>query len=46
VPGDRERLRGLVRMLYLHAFGGRPAGLDEYRHWRAAGAEPWHAPAG
>jgi hypothetical protein len=45
-PADRERLRGLVRTLYLHAFGGRPAGLDEYRHWRAAGAEPWHAPAG
>jgi hypothetical protein len=25
-PADRERLRGLVRTLYLHAFGGRPAG--------------------
>ena len=46
VPADRERLRGLVRTLYLHAFGGRPAALDDYRHWRAAGAEPWHAPAG
>jgi ABC-type nickel/cobalt efflux system permease component RcnA len=45
-PTDRERLRGLVRTLYLHAFGGRPAALDDYRHWRAAGAEPWHAPAG
>jgi uncharacterized protein DUF4129 len=45
-PADRERLRGLVGTLYLHAFGGRPAGLDEYRHWRAAGAEPWHALAG
>jgi hypothetical protein len=45
-PGDRERLRGMVRTLYLHAFGGRPAELDDYRHWRAAGAEPWHAPAG
>jgi hypothetical protein len=44
-PADGARLRGLVRTLYLHAFGGRPAGLDEYRHWRAAGAEPWHAPA-
>jgi len=46
VPADRERLRGLVRTLYLHAFGGRPAALDDYRHWRAAGAKPWHAPAG
>ena len=45
-PTDRERLRGLVRTLYLHAFGGRPVALDDYRHWRAAGAEPWHAPAG
>lgn len=45
-PADRERLRGLVRTLYLHAFGGRPAVLDDYRHWRTAGAEPWHAPAG
>ncbi|HKU62837.1 MAG TPA: DUF4129 domain-containing protein [Gemmatimonadales bacterium] len=45
-PTDRERLRGLVRTLYLHAFGGRPAVLDDYRHWRAAGADPWHAPAG
>jgi hypothetical protein len=45
-PTDRDRLRGLVRMLYLHAFGGRPVALDDYRQWRAAGAEPWHAPAG
>ena len=45
-PTDRERLRGLVRTLYLHAFGGRPVAPDDYRHWRAAGAEPWHAPAG
>ncbi|MFL5514838.1 MAG: DUF4129 domain-containing protein [Gemmatimonadales bacterium] len=45
-PTDRARLRGLVRTLYLHAFGGLPVALDDYRHWRAAGAEPWHAPAG
>jgi hypothetical protein len=45
-PEDRERLRGMVRTLYLHAFGGRPTALDDYRHWRAAGAEPWHASAG
>jgi hypothetical protein len=44
-PSDRERLRGLVRTLYLHVFGGQAVGLDDYRLWRAAGAEPWHAPA-
>jgi uncharacterized protein DUF4129 len=43
--GDRERLRGLVRALYAHVFGGRPIDLDEYRRWRTAGAPPWHAPA-
>jgi Domain of unknown function (DUF4129) len=44
-PADRERLRGLVRTLYLHVFGGDPIGPEEYRLWRAAVAEPWHAPA-
>jgi len=44
-PADRERLRGLVRTLYLHVFGGRPVAPEDYRLWRAAGAEPWHAPA-
>lgn len=43
---DRERLRGMVRALYLHVFGGRPMGLEEYHRWRATGAEPWRAPAG
>ncbi len=42
---DRERLRGLVRGLYAHAFGGRPLGLEEYQRWRAAGEPPWHAAA-
>jgi uncharacterized protein DUF4129 len=44
-PADRERLRGLVRTLYLHVFGGFPVAPEDYRLWRAAGAEPWHAPA-
>jgi hypothetical protein len=44
-PSDRERLRGLVRTLYLHVFGGQAVRLEDYRLWRAAGAEPWHAPA-
>jgi hypothetical protein len=44
-PADRERLRGLVGALYLHVFGGRPVGPEDYRRWRDAGAEPWHAPA-
>jgi hypothetical protein len=44
-PADHERLRGLVRTLYLHVFGGRPVAPEDYRHWRAVGAEPWHAPA-
>ncbi|HYC31815.1 MAG TPA: DUF4129 domain-containing protein [Gemmatimonadales bacterium] len=44
--GDRERLRALVRALYAHVFGARPIDLEEYRRWRAAGAPPWHAPAG
>jgi Domain of unknown function (DUF4129) len=43
-PADRERLRGLVRTLYLHVFGGRPIGPEDYRVWRTALAEPWHAP--
>jgi len=44
-PADRERLREMVRTLYLHVFGGRPVAPEDYRLWRAAGAEPWHAPA-
>jgi hypothetical protein len=42
---DRERLRGLVRSLYAHAFGGREIAPDDYRRWREHGAGPWHAPA-
>jgi hypothetical protein len=45
VEGDRERLGGLVRTLYAHAFGGRPLAPEDYRRWRDAGASPWHAPA-
>jgi len=40
---DRERLRGLVRTLYAHVFGGRPCGADDYHRWREAGALSWHA---
>lgn len=43
---DRERMRGLVGALYVHAFGGGPFGADDYRRWRADLARPWHAPAG
>jgi hypothetical protein len=46
VPEDRDRLRRLVSALYLHVFGGRPLGPEDYRRWRTAGAVPWHAPAG
>jgi hypothetical protein len=46
LPADRERLRTMVTDLYLHVFGGRPLSPDDYRRWRAIGAEPWHAPAG
>ena len=42
---DRERLGGLVRTLYVHAFGGRPMGPEEYRRWRDDLGRPWHAPA-
>jgi hypothetical protein len=42
---DRDRLRGLVRTLYAHVFGGAPFGPDDYRRWRTAVGEPWHAPA-
>lgn len=42
---DRERLRGLVRALYGHVFGGRPLGLDDYRRWRERSGLDWHAPA-
>jgi hypothetical protein len=41
---DRERLRGLVSALYIHVFGSRPIGPDDYRRWRDAGALTWHAP--
>lgn len=40
---DRERLRGLVGALYVHVFGSRPCGADDYRRWRDAGALTWHA---
>jgi hypothetical protein len=43
--GDRERLRSLVRSLYVHVFGGLPLAYDDYRRWRDAGAQPWHATA-
>jgi hypothetical protein len=43
---DRDRLRGLVRSLYGHVFGGHPFGPDDYRRWRAEVGGPWHAPAG
>ena len=42
---DRERLRGLVRSLYAHVFGGREIAPEDYRRWRDGGAGPWHAPA-
>jgi hypothetical protein len=29
-----------VRSLYSYAFGGRSLGADDYRRWRASGAEP------
>lgn len=45
-PADRDRLGTMVSALYLHVFGGRPLAPDDYRRWRAAGAGPWHAPAG
>jgi hypothetical protein len=41
---DRERLRRLVGTLYIHVFGSRPIGPDDYRRWRDAGALTWHAP--
>jgi hypothetical protein len=43
---DRDRLRGLVRTLYAHVFGGAPFGPDDYRRWRSAVGEPWHASPG
>jgi hypothetical protein len=42
---ERERLRGLVRDLYAHVFGGRPCTAEDYRRWREATARPWHAAA-
>jgi hypothetical protein len=42
---DRERLLGLVRTLYAHAFGGRPLSAAEYGRWRAALAGPWPSPS-
>jgi hypothetical protein len=45
VPEDGERLRALVGVLYGHVFGGDVFGPDDYRRWRAAVAERWHAAA-
>ncbi|MFL5494841.1 MAG: DUF4129 domain-containing protein [Gemmatimonadales bacterium] len=45
VGEDRERLRELVRALYVHVFGGRPCGPDEYRSWRERSGLAWHASA-
>jgi hypothetical protein len=42
---DRERMRGLVRTLYTHAFGGWPLSPGEYGRWREELARPWHAAA-
>jgi hypothetical protein len=42
---DPERLRGLVRALYAHVFGGLPCSAEDYRRWREAIARPWHAAA-
>jgi Domain of unknown function (DUF4129) len=42
---ERERLRGLVKDLYAHVFGGRPCSAEDYRRWRDATARPWHAAA-
>jgi hypothetical protein len=44
-PADRARLRGLVHSLYACAFGGGACGADDYRRWREATADPWHAAA-
>jgi hypothetical protein len=43
MAADRERLVGLVRILYASAFGGRVFGLEDYRRWRELGTGPWHA---
>ena len=44
-PGDRGRLRELVRALYRHVYGAAPCAPDECARWLADARGEWHAPA-
>jgi uncharacterized protein DUF4129 len=46
LPLDRERLGGLVGVLYRHVYSGVPCGASEYAALRGAAAGDWHAAPG
>jgi len=46
LPGDRERLVGIVGVLYRHVYSGDPCGAPEYAMLRGAAVEDWHAAPG
>jgi len=46
LPLDRERLGGLVGVLYRHVYSGVPCGASEYAVLRGAAAGNWHATPG
>jgi Domain of unknown function (DUF4129) len=43
LPVDRERLGGVVGVLYRHVYSGAPCGASEYAVLRGAAAGDWHA---
>jgi len=43
MPVDRDRLGGLVGLLYRHVYSGVPCGAPEYAQLRGAAAGDWHA---
>jgi len=46
LPGDRERLVGIVGVLYRHVYSGAPCGAPEYAVLRGAASGDWRAAAG
>jgi hypothetical protein len=46
LPPDRDRLGGIVGLLYRHVYSGAPCGPREYAVLRGAAAGDWHAAPG
>jgi hypothetical protein len=45
-PGERDRLRELVGLLYRHVYSGAPCGPAEFAALRDAASGDWHAAPG